>query len=138
MKRIFMFIMVTLVTIKSFGQQIDTVFRMQAESLLLKSKKQKSGGLALLVGGGLLVGAGLLIGNRRESTFGEAGTGVILGGLGVLSAIGSIPLFIASGRKRRNAQTMVALDMQQFRFHYRPGMEPGFSPVAQLTVTWKF
>lgn len=46
---------------------------------------------------------GLLIGNRQESSFDNAATGAVFAGIGVLSAIGSIPLFIASKRNKRKA-----------------------------------
>ena len=44
-----------------------------------------------------------MIGDSKNATFDDAGTGVVLGGIGFLSAVGSIPLFIASGKNKRRA-----------------------------------
>ena len=65
----------------------------------------------MLVGGSGLVLGGLLIGNRKNSTFGEAGAGVMLGGLGVVSAIGSIPVFAGSVRNKRRSERMTYLEI---------------------------
>jgi hypothetical protein len=72
---------------------------------LQKSKRQKSAAFTLLGGGSALIITGLLIGNNKNSSFGDAAAGGILGGLGVVSVIGSIPLFNASGRNKRKANT---------------------------------
>ena len=72
---------------------------------LQKSKRQKSAAFSLLGGGSALIITGLLIGNNKNSSFGEAAAGAIVGGIGVVSAIGSIPLFIASGKNKRKANT---------------------------------
>ena len=70
---------------------------------LQKSKRQKSAAFSFLGGGSALIITGLLIGNRKNSSFGDAATGAIVGGLGIVSVIGSIPLFIASGKNKRRA-----------------------------------
>jgi len=70
---------------------------------LVKSKNQKTAAWVLLGGGVALIGAGFLIGDSKNATFDDAGTGVVLGGIGFLSAVGSIPLFIASGKNKRKA-----------------------------------
>jgi hypothetical protein len=72
---------------------------------LQKSKHQKSAAYSLLGGGSALIITGLLIGNNKNSSFGDAATGAILGGIGFLSAIGSIPLFIASAKNKRKVNT---------------------------------
>lgn len=71
-----------------------------------KSKRQKTGAKVMLIGGAALVGAGFLIGDRKESSFDDAATGVILGGIGVGLMIGSIPVFIASGKNSRKAMSL--------------------------------
>lgn len=138
MKHIFIWTLMLLVAIKSFSQQIDTTTMSRQATLLLKSKKQKSGAWTLLVGGTAFVGLGFLIGNRNNSSFGEAGAGVILGGLGVLSTIGSIPLFIASGRNKRKAEAIVSLDVQEFRLSLSPGAVSGLYPSAQVKIKLQF
>lgn len=72
---------------------------------LQKSKHQKSAAFSLLGGGSALIITGLLIGNNKNSSFSDAATGGIVGGIGLLSAIGSIPLFIASAKNKRKANT---------------------------------
>jgi hypothetical protein len=73
-----------------------------------RSKKQKSAAYGLLIGGGVAIGLGFLIGDRKESSYDDAGTGAIIGGLGVLAMLGSVPLFIASGKNKRKASLMVS------------------------------
>ncbi len=72
---------------------------------LQKSKHQKTAAFVLLGGGSALVITGLLVGNNQNSSFSDAGAAVLVGGIGVLSAIGSIPLFIASAKNKRKANT---------------------------------
>lgn len=76
---------------------------------LQKSRNQKTAAWVLLGGGTALIGTGFLIGDSKNSTFDDAATGAILGGIGVLSALGSIPLFIASGKNKRKAMKASAL-----------------------------
>lgn len=68
-----------------------------------KSIRQKSTAWVLLGGGSALIVVGLLVGTNKNATFGNAGAGVIVGGLGFLSTLGSIPLFIASSKNGKNA-----------------------------------
>ena len=75
---------------------------------LAKSKNQKTAAWFLLGGGAALIGTGFLIGDSKNSTFDDAATGAVLGGIGVLSALGSIPLFIASVKNKRKALKMSA------------------------------
>jgi len=73
---------------------------------LRKSHNQKSAARTLLIAGPVLIGTGFLIGDRKESSFDDAAMGAFVGGLGVLSCIGSIPLFLASSRNSERARTM--------------------------------
>lgn len=82
------------------GQQTHS-----SDFYLKKSKNQKSGAWILLGGGIALMGAGFLIGDRKESTFDDAATGVVIGGIGFLSTIGSIPLFIASSKNKKRGMS---------------------------------
>jgi len=75
---------------------------------LVKSKNQKTTAWVLLSGGVALMSTALLIGNRQNSSFDEAGTGAVIGGIGVLAAIGSIPLFISSSKNMSRAQLSVS------------------------------
>lgn len=106
MKRIFIFTMMLILSGTSFSQQINPSPTMTREDYLKKSKNQKTAAWVLLGGGTVLIGTGFLIGDRKESSFDDAATGGIIAGIGVLSAIGSIPLFIASGRNKRKGLSL--------------------------------
>jgi len=86
----------------SFCQQTKLLH----DDYMLKSKRQKSAAWVLLGGGIALMGTGFLIGNGKEASFDDAAGGVIVAGIGVLSAIGSIPLFIASARNKRKGMSL--------------------------------
>ena len=115
MKKIIVFIIALSAASCSFSQQTqkDTVQYGTKDYYLQKSKKQKSGAFALLVGGTVLMGTGLLIGDSKNADFGDAGTGVVMVAIGFLADVGSIPLFIASSKnKKRAAKASVSLKIQ--------------------------
>jgi len=87
----------------SFCQKTNDSVQVVKTDYLVKSKNQKTAAWVLLGGGVALIGAGFLIGDSKNSTFDDAATGAVLGGIGFLSTIGSIPLFIASGKNKRKA-----------------------------------
>ena len=91
-----------LFSVSVFSQEVVK----NSEYYLAKSKRQKSGGWIMLGGGAALIGTGFLIGDREESSFDDAATGAILGGVGVLLMLGSIPVFIASGKNKRKASSI--------------------------------
>jgi hypothetical protein len=102
---------------------------------LNKSKSQKSGGWSLLGAGTGLVLVGLLIGNRESSSFDDAATGAILGGLGVVSALGSIPLFIASGKNKRKAANASAyFKLQKIPFKKESGFNLNSYPAVCFKI----
>jgi hypothetical protein len=103
MKKILLFITVLALSVRSFAQQTDPPQLSVKETYLKKSKNQKTAAWVLLGGGVALIGAGFLIGDGKESSFDDAATGVIMGGIGTLSMIGSIPLFLASSKNKRRA-----------------------------------
>ena len=100
---IFLLFISMMVNLPAMSQEIVK----DKEYYLQRSKNQKTAGMALLIGGGVAIGAGLLIGNSSESSFDDAATGAVIGGVGVLAMLGSIPLFIASGKNKRKAARMV-------------------------------
>lgn len=116
MKKIIIYAMLLFVTLSSFSQQINPIQPLTRQDYLKKSKNQKTAAWVLLGGLPVLTGTGLLIGNRKEASFNDAFTGAVIAGIGVLSAIGSIPLFIASGRNKRkamNASTYFKIEKTQ-------------------------
>ncbi len=108
MKKIMIYFLLLAMPAASFCQKTNDSVPSVKTDYLTKSKNQKSAAWVLLGGGTALIGAGFLIGDSKNSTFDDAATGAILGGIGVLSAIGSIPLFIASGKNKRKALNMSA------------------------------
>ena len=103
MKKIMVYFLFLLMPPTSFCQKTNDSVPVVKTDYLAKSKNQKAAAWVLLGGGAALIGAGFLIGDSKNSTFDDAATGAVLGGIGVLSAIGSVPLFIASGKNKRKA-----------------------------------
>ena len=103
MKKIMIYFLLLIIPATSFCQKTNENTPAVNTDYLQKSKNQKTAAWVLLGGGTALIGAGFLIGDSKESTFDDAATGVVLAGIGVLSSIGSIPLFIASGKNKRKA-----------------------------------
>jgi hypothetical protein len=107
-KKFIPFMMLLIISATSFSQQTHPSRSITKAGYLQKSKNQKNGAWILLAGGTALIGTGFLIGDKKESSFGAAATGVIMAGVGVLSAIASIPLFIASARNKRKGMAVSA------------------------------
>lgn len=103
MKSFYCCMMFLLLASTSFSQAIPAPPNSQ-EFYLQKSKNQNSGAKVLLIGGAALIGGGLLIGDSKESTFSDAATGALIGAVGTLSCIGSIPLFIAANKNKNLAK----------------------------------
>ena len=103
MKKSILYFLLLALPAASFCQQTNDSVPVIKTDYLVKSKNQKTAAWVLLGGGVALIGAGFLIGDSKNATFDDAGTGVVLGGIGFLSAVGSIPLFIASGKNKRKA-----------------------------------
>ena len=108
MKKILIYFLLLALPGASFCQQTNDSVPLIKTDYLQKSKNQKTAAWVLLGGGAALIGTGFLIGDSKNSSFDDAATGAILGGIGVLSAVGSIPLFIASGKNKRKAMSTSA------------------------------
>jgi len=108
MKKNILYFLLLVLPIASFCQQTNDTVPFVKTDYLLKSKNQKTAAWVLLGGGTALIGLGFLIGDSKNATFDDAGTGVVLGGIGFLSVVGSIPLFIASGKNKRKAMNASA------------------------------
>ena len=67
----------------------------------------------------------------------DAGTGAVFGVLGFLSAVGSIPLFIASGRNKRKAMNVSAyFEIQQNPVARRTGLICLSSPALSIKINF--
>src|SRR6187455_2275752 len=104
MKKSILYFLLLALPAASFCQKTNDTIPAVKTDYLLKSKNQKTAAWVLLGGGTALIGVGFLIGDNKNSTFDDAVTGTFLAGIGVLSTIGSIPLFIASGKNKRRAR----------------------------------
>ena len=103
MKKSMIYFLLLALPVTSFCQKTyDTVPDIKT-GYIEKSKNQKTAAWVLLGGGVALIGTGFLVGNDKEASFDDAFTGALMAGIGVLSTIGSIPLFIASGKNKRRA-----------------------------------
>ena len=128
MKKILLCVMILVISTSSFGQQIDTSKFNTRKYYLRKSRSQLVGGLILLGIGGTTLA---LVSNGKTS-FDILPVLVIGGGLFVL---GSIPLFIASGRNKRKAmnattlfkmETIPTLPQTRISFHSYPAISVRF------------
>ena len=133
MKKIFLVSFFALTCCASSIAQKDTAKKnpvLSAEHYMQKSKKQKTAAQIMLYGGGVFVLTAVIIGTKEaDDAFiqlfgGEATSNFTAADIffwtGLASMAGSIPLFIASGKNRRNASAAkVSID---FKRNYR--MEP--------------
>jgi hypothetical protein len=133
MKRSIVFLLFLLLSVPAFTQQTDPPQLSVKESYLLKSKHQKTAAFVLLAGGAALAGGGFLVGNSKEASFDDAGTGIVMAGVGVLSMLGSIPLFIASTKNKNRAMKVSAsINMEQAFF--AQGVIMTRYPALQITL----
>ena len=120
MKQALIFFLLIHVVVHCFGQQVTPASTIQSD-YLKKSKNQKTAAWILLGGGAalLIVGAVIPKGEEQWDTYygfpikdnKNDGIKGLLYLTGTLSMIGSIPLFIASGKNKRRAIS-VSADLQ--------------------------
>lgn len=88
----------------TFSQQTTPSPVLTKQDYLQKSKNQK-GGAWLLLGGGTVVLAGTLI-STLSSVGTKRKTSVVAISIGSAMMVGSVPLFIASGRNKRQSMSL--------------------------------
>ncbi len=108
------------IAITSLSQQTAPSQPSTREAYLAKSKNQKSGARVLLIGGGALLATSIVIGVSGDPTFDALGTLAVVGAIGGVAALASIPLFIASGKNYRRAQAAKAY----FKIERAPVLQP--------------
>ena len=142
MKKIFFFSILLIMSVSSFCQQTKTSAALTKQDYLQKSKIQKKAAWILLGGGATLLLTGIII-PKGEPTVTNTTTYVlffsvtepvteykndgikrIIGVTGVLSMLGSIHFFIASGKNNRRAMSVsfkneTAPQIQKSSFVYR-------------------
>ncbi len=109
MKKLLFCLTWLILTCSCFSQETNAKQSLTKQDYLAKSKRQKTAGWIMLGGGAALVGVGIAIGSSEELSFDDAGTAAVLGGVGILSMIGSIPVFLAAGKNKRRANRMSGL-----------------------------
>ena len=108
MKKTIISAMILLFAMSSFSQQTNLKQTLTLTDYLKKSKNQKTAAWILLGGGTALIVTGLLIGTQNEASLDNAATGGVIVVAGAASVIGSIPLFIASGKNKRRGMAAVS------------------------------
>jgi hypothetical protein len=119
MKKAILFAILLILSATSFSQPITPVQPLTSEDYLRKSKTQKTVGWIMLGGGVAITTIGLLIADKQinDDPYGfiisDKGSGTaILTIIGIGTALGSIPLFIAAGKNRRRAAAAVSFKME--------------------------
>ena len=135
-KDIFYFLLLAL-PVTSFCQKTNDTVPSIKTDYLVKSKNQKTAAWVLLGGGVALIGTGFLVGDGKEASFDDAATGAVLAGIGVLSTIGCIPLFIASGKnKRRAMKATTFIKMETAPSFQKQIFKQALYPAFSLSLTF--
>lgn len=132
MNKIMIYILLFVVPASSFCQKPNDSVPSVKTDYLQKSKNQKSAAWTLLGGGTALIGIGFIVGDGKNASFDDAATGAVLAGVGLLSAIGSIPLFIAAGKNKRKAMKMfTSIKMEKAAVYQRQSfVQPSYPAVT--------
>ena len=105
MKKIPVLLLFMIVSFNAFNQQTTAPTQpLTKTDYLQKSKNQKTAAWILLVGGTALAAGSIMWATQNLNSTGSGPIGLIVAG-GV-SMLGSIPLFIASGKNKRKAMSM--------------------------------
>ena len=135
MKKFIIFTMLLILSATSFSQQTNPSQTLTRADYLTKSKNQKSAAWSLLGGGTALIGIGLLIGTGHEASLNDAATGGVMAVIGALSAIGSIPLFLASARNNSKAMDVKAFfKMERAPIFQNYSMVHTFYPALSIKI----
>ena len=137
MKKSIIYFMLFALPVISFCQKTNDTVPSIKTDYLVKSKNQKTAAWVLLGGGSALIGIGFLIGDSKNSTFDDAATGAVLGGIGFLSTIGSIPLFIASGKNKRKAmKATTSIKMESIPLHQAQSFIQNSYPAFSVNIVF--
>lgn len=117
MNKIFFTVFISMLTYEGYSQvnppESQNNSQFEKEHLLIKAKNQKATAWALLgVGTGCWVVAGVMIGTAQSDGAYTVGGGLILAG--TVTALGSIPFFIAAKKNKQKATLMVTSQKASF------------------------
>jgi len=131
MKRIMICAMLLILAATSFSQTTEPTTPstpLTSADYLKKSKAQKTFGFILL-GVGAVTLVSISGGNTDLNSVGT------LAGIGVASALGSIPLFIASGRNKRKAKNAsVSFKLEKIPAYQQAGISSGLLPAVAIKL----
>lgn len=133
MRKFFICTMLVLITTCSLCQQTDSKHSLTQQDYLQKSKKQKTAAWILLGGGAAIAVGAIILDVNSDWTKSETPYLVALS-VGGASMIGSIPLFIASGRNKRKGMNVSTY----FEIRQNPVLtNTGFALHAMPTLSLK-
>jgi hypothetical protein len=135
MKKVVLSIVTAVFIFKSFGQQTNPAAASSKQDYLTKSQKQKTGAWGLLgIGTVMLIGGAYIAGHETFDNDGNdsgvAAAGVVAA-MGVAAMIGSIPLFIASGKNKRKA---ASISFKSERFQYLKNNSLVYKPMPAVSL----
>jgi len=150
MKKIIAILTVVIIGINCFGQQGTSLESIKKTDYLQKSKNQKTAAWVLLGGGIAMTVTGTVIyGNAynkaaEDDPFGTLlslgtnanPTGAIIATVGALAAVGSIPLFIASGKNKNRARAVsTGFKMENIRAIQRTSIVNRSYPAVAIEIS---
>ena len=130
MKKIIVLPMLLILATTTFSQQTNPSPALTKQDYLKKSKNQKTAAWILLGGGSVLVVTGVLLSNNASlDNLGTTAGVAIAGGVAVL---GSIPLFLASGKNKRKGMSL-SFKTEKMQQLNKTGFV--YKPVPSLSLT---
>lgn len=133
MKEIILFTMLLIVSSATFSQQTNSGSSMTKQDYLQKSKNQKTAAWIML-GGGTVAGIGGVLWATSDIFSKNAGPDILIF-TGAAAMVGSIPLFIASGRNKRKAMSL-SFNIQQVIQPMQYGFANHNIPSLSLRMTF--
>ncbi len=138
MKKIILVSLLIAIANFSFSQTLPPNVKTK-EFYLAKSHKQRTFGWVMLGGGALLTGIGFAAATAEALDNIQGGTesnntGSTIAGIGIVSMLGSIPVFIISSKNKRKAAAL-AFNMQKVPILYTTINRTLHQPVLSLIVS---
>jgi hypothetical protein len=119
----------------SFCQQIKPSSQLTCEEYLTKSKNQKAAARTLLICGGVLIVVPVIIAIPGNTSFDGLETLTIIAGIGIVSSLASIPLFIASSRNRKKSMDpSLCVKIEKAEFIQQVGMRIHSFPALSFKI----
>jgi hypothetical protein len=137
MKKIMIYFLMLALPATSFCQKTNDSVPVVKTDYLVKSKNQKTAAWILLSGGVALIGTGFIVGDGKNASFDDAAFGAVLAASGTLSAIGSIPFFIAAGKNKRKALKASAfINTETLRLPQKQSCIQNSYPALSVNITF--